>query len=266
MGSDDGRSATILIHDRSTPGALQRFTFGGKHRFPIWTADGRRVVFQSDREGDLGIFWQAADGTSVAERLTKAAPDESHIPESWQPRGDVLLYSVLKGSEYALWAYSVRDKKAAPFGSVRSEAPIDAVFSPDGRWVAYSRGTSVDVTVYVQPFPATGAMYQFVRRASDVPHHPLWSPDGKELIVNSRPPDLDVVPVTRQPTFAFGTPSTLPKGFVTGPPAVRRTFDMAPDGRFVGLIVPGDQAPAALQQINVVLNWFEELKARVPGR
>ena len=61
-------------------------------------------------------------------------------------------------------------------------------------------------------------------------------------------------------------PTALPKAFVTGPPAVRRTFDMAPDGRFVGLIVPGDQLPAALPQITVVLYWFEELKARVPGR
>jgi len=261
---DDGRDGAILIYDTARAGALQRFTFGGKNRFPIWTADGRRVVFQSDREGDLGIFWQPADGTLGPERLTKAAAGEAHVPEAWQPRGDVLLFSVVKGSEYSLWTYSARDRKTAAFGAVRSAVPSDAVFSPDGKWVAYSAGDTASTTVYVQPFPATGAMFQLIRRGGQ-PHHALWSPDGKGLIVNPRPDSLDFVRVTTQPAFAFGAAVSAPKGFITGPPSARRAYDIAPDGRIVGLIVPGEpQGSVLTNQINVVLNWFEELKARAP--
>ncbi len=63
---------------------MQRLTFGGNNRFPIWTANNR-VAFQSDREGDLAIFWQSAVG-GTAERLTKPEPGTSHVPESWSPK------------------------------------------------------------------------------------------------------------------------------------------------------------------------------------
>jgi serine/threonine-protein kinase len=268
VGTDDGKEAVVLIYDLSRSSALQRFTFGGRNRFPVWTSDSKRIVFQSDREGDLGIFWQAADGTSVAERLTTAPAGESHIPESWQPRGEVLLFSVAKGSEYSLWMYSVRDRKPMAFGGVQSSTPIDATFSPDGKWVAYTSGSSrISSTIYVQPFPATGAMYQLVPEGRGVPHHPLWSPDGKELIFNARAGFVDTVSVSTSPMFAFGNRASVPRRVGTGPPGVRRAYDMMPDGRIVGLTTPGDvESGPGFQQINVVLNWFDELKARVPGR
>ena len=85
--TDDGKDAVVRVYDLLRGGALQRITFAGKNRFPVWTADSRRVTFQSDRDGDHGIFWQAADGSSSnAERLTTAAAGERHIPESWHPR------------------------------------------------------------------------------------------------------------------------------------------------------------------------------------
>ena len=267
VGLDDGRESAVLIYDVVRGGALQRSVFGGRNRLPIWAADSKRVVFQSDREGDLGIFWQRADGTAGPERLTKAATGEAHVPESWHPGGDILLYSVVKGSEHALWTYSVREKKTAPFASVRSGGPTDAVFSPNGKWVAYSGGDAALTTIYVQPFPATGAMYQLMRNASEVPHHPLWSPDGKELIINPAPATLEAVSITTEPTFAFGTRQTVPKLITTGPPSARRMHDLAPDGRFVGLIVPGaTQGSLPATTLNVVVNWFEELKARAPRR
>jgi Tol biopolymer transport system component len=237
----------------------------GKNRFPIWTADSRRVTFQSDRDGDHGIFWQVADGSSNAERLTTAAAGERHIPESWHPGGDVLLFSVAKGTEYALWTYSVRDKRTSLFGDVRAEIPTDAIFSPDGNWVAYTSGTFGAGTVYVRPFPATGAQYELPRSGGS-PHHPLWTSD-KTLVVNQRAGNLDVVEVTTTPSFSFGNPVSSPRKFQTGPPNMRRTFDAMPDGRLLGLFQAGDfDSPLTARQFVVVLNWFEELRARVPGR
>ncbi len=266
VGIDDGKEAVVLVYDLRSA-ALQRFTFGGKNRFPIWTSDSKRIVFQSDRDGDPGIFWQAADG-SVAERLTTAPAGESHVPESWQPHGDVLLFTVVKGSEHSLWMYSSKARTPTPFGGIKSSTPIDATFSPDGEWIAYTSGGSrYASTIYVQPFPATGAMYQLVPQGRDVPHHALWSPDGKELFFNARAGSLDTVSVRTSPMFAFGNRTTAPRRFATGPPGVRRAYDMMPDGRFVGLATPADlEGLSGSPQINVVLNWFDEVKARVPGR
>ena len=139
---------------------MRRLTFGGKSRFPIWSADGQRIAFQSDREGDLGIFWQRTDGTGTAERLTKPEQGTSHVSESWSPDGKRFLFAATKDSNVSLWAYSFEDKKAMPLGDVRSRNPISSVFSPDGRWVAYYSNEMGGDAIYVQPFPTTGAKYQ----------------------------------------------------------------------------------------------------------
>jgi hypothetical protein len=110
-------------------------------------------------------------------------------------------------------------------------------------------------------------MDQLMRNASEVTHHPVWSPDGKELIINPAPANLEAVSITTEPTFAFGTRQAVPKMVTTGPPAVRRMYDLAPDGRFVGLIVPGAvyDMPTS-PRLSLVVSWFEELKARAPRR
>ena len=267
----DGNESVILVYDLLGTRSLRRLPAAGRNRYPIWNADGSRVVFQSDGAGERGIFSQAADGTGAPERLTAAAgPDESHIPESWQPRGNVMLYAILKGSEYSLWTYSARDRKSTPFGAARSAVPIDAVFSPNGKWVAYtSAATRNDLaSVHVEPFPPTGQRYQIERTlSSDVPHHAVWSQDGSELIFNQRAGLLSTVSVTTSPALAFGNPRNLPRRFVTGPPSVRRAFDVMPDGRLVAVISAGaDRGMSDDTQINVVMNWFEELRARVSAK
>ena len=83
------------------------------------------------------MVWQPVDG-GTAERLTKPDPGTSHVPESWSPDGEVLLFSATKDFVSSLWTFSLRDRKATPFGDVKgSSIPTNAMFSPDGRWVAY---------------------------------------------------------------------------------------------------------------------------------
>ena len=136
----DGKETSVSIYELSGASSVRRLTFGGNNRFPVWSADGQRVAFQSDRDGDRAVFWQSIDG-GTAERLTKPEPGTSHVPESWSPTGEILLFNVAKDSATSLWTLSVRDRKAMPFGDVRSTSfPTDAVFSPDGRWVAYQAG------------------------------------------------------------------------------------------------------------------------------
>jgi serine/threonine-protein kinase len=266
FGNDDGGEGIVWIYDLSRKTAMRRVTFGGNNRFPIWAPDSKRLAFQSDRSGDPAVWSQPVDGGS-AERLTQPDPGTSHAPESWSPNGETLLFSVTKGSDVALWMLSLRDRKAAPFGAVHSPTPPGAVFSPDGRWVAYSRTERGKTTIYVQPFPATGDVHQLVANAS-LPHHPRWSPDGTELFYNPRPGGHEVVRITTQPTFSFGNPEAVPKVFQGGPPDSRTSYDITPDGRFVGLVSAGqtEHVLGSLNEMHVVLNWFEELKARVPRR
>jgi len=267
FATDDGKEAIVWIYDLSGTSSMRRLTFGGKNRFPIWSADGQRVAFQSDREGDLGIFWRRADGTGTAERLTKPDQGTSHVPESWSPKGERFLFGVTKGSNVSLWTFSLQDKKVTPFGGVQSSIPSDAGFSPDGRWVAYGSNETGGPEIYVQPFPSTGAKYQVSKNGGSF--HPLWSPDGKELFYVPAPGQFGVVSVTTQPSITFGNIVPIPRPFIVLGPAFAREHDITPDGkRFVGVVASGQtQAGApATPQIQVVLNWFEELKQRVPVR
>jgi eukaryotic-like serine/threonine-protein kinase len=269
FGTDNGREAVVWVYDLAGRSAMQRLTIGGKNRYPIWSADGQRIAFQSDREGDAAIFWQRADRSGGAERLTKPAPGTRHVPDAWSRDGKHLLFTVESGGSFTLWMLTLGDRTAAPFGNVESTARATPDFSPDGRWVAYSaseQGTA-GTQVYVQPFPPSGARYQVAAKAGDFPHHPLWTPDGKELIYVPRVGELEAVPVEQTPTLVFGNSVRVARTFPMAAPTTPRTFDMAPTGKIVG-VVPAQSRTAERRQraIQVVLNWFEELKATATPR
>ena len=135
--TDDEKEAVVWTYELSGATAMRRITFGGNSRFPIFSGDGQYIVFQSDREGDLGIFRQRTDGTGTAERLTRAAAGIAHIPESWSPKGDGLLFREVKGARHRLMFYAAASRQVAQFGGVEAGTPTAATFSPDGRWVAY---------------------------------------------------------------------------------------------------------------------------------
>jgi hypothetical protein len=165
-----------------------------------------------------------------------------------------------------------------------------AVFSPDGRWVAYTSGASTnDDAIYAQPVPPTGARYQ-ISQAGENGHDALWSRDGKELFYVPLVGRFVVRSVSTQPGFTFGNPVAVARTFPVAAPTTPRTFDITPDGKIVGVALAGSLAEvpgggsaasvtaagvlgrtdptvairlATTRQICVVLNWFEELKARV---
>jgi serine/threonine-protein kinase len=275
VGSDDGKEAIVWIHDVNGTSAMRRLTIGGHNRFPIISADGRQVAFQSDREGDLAIFSQKADGTGPIERLTKAAPGEAHVPESWSPDAKTISFSVEKAPTFTLWTLSLADKKATPFGDVRSVQPITSVFSPDGRWVAYTLspagGTlnSPNRGVFIQPFPSTGAVYQVPKQSVDF--HPIWAPGGLELLFtpSASVGYLSTVKIDSDHGVAFGVPGRRPSLVTADRLSLEtRAHDILPDGRLVGLVAAPslESGTGVAPQIRVVLSWFEELKARVPTK
>jgi Tol biopolymer transport system component len=263
-GVQEAQGFNIWIYDLDGRSAARRLTFGGNNRFPVWSPDGRHLVFQSDRGGDLALYRQPADVTGEsAERITRPDAGTAHVPESWSRPEDILSVSVVKGAATTLSTLSMRDRKLTPFGNVRSTNLLNSEFSPDGRWIAYTvRGGASVTMINVEPFPASGARMQ-ISKPDELAHHALWAPDGKSLFYV--PGNLPVVGVsiTTRPSFAFGNPFTAPGKVPNNNPfGEPRNFDIAPDGRRWVTVV--DPTASGAPQMQVVLNWFEELKQRVP--
>jgi len=219
----------------------------------------------------LAVFAQRADGTGAVERLTKPEQGVSHVPESWSPDSRTLLFSAFKQGTFSSWILSLDDRKTQPFGNVQSAEPIGATFSPDGQWVAYSTNDTPGGTpspnrgVYVQPFPATGTRYQVPKERSDF--HPAWGTAGSELLYTPTSGRLSVVGVRTRPTLTFGRAVSLPSVPIQPRLSTNvRDYDVLPDGRILSTVNQSDQKGSATNtpQIRVVLNWFEELKQRVP--
>jgi len=261
--------ANIWVYDLDARTAPRRLTFGGNNRHPLWSADGRYLVFQSDREGDLGVFRQLADVTGTAvERLTKPAMGTAHIPESWSRKDDLFLFSALDGPAATLWSYSMRDKTPTQVGNIRSSSTLNAELSPDGRWIAYTlRGGEVTTAINIEPFPPTGERRQ-VSSPTDLGHHAVWSPDAGTLFFIPGAQPLVGVSVTHQPTLAVGDPHVwtgkLPNNTPFDTP---RNFDIFPDGkRFIApRLQNGQESPTDPPgpQVEVVVNWLEEFRARL---
>jgi serine/threonine-protein kinase len=267
--TEENLESIVWVYEMAGGTAMRRLTFGGKNRFPIWTPDGQWVTFQSERDGEIAIFQQRADGSGPAERLTKPDSGVAHAPHSWSPDGAHLLFSVQKDQQGALWTLSMKDRKQAPFGDVRSIENIEGVFSPDGRWIAYQarESTTAPRQVFLQPFPATGAKY-LVREGG----HPYWTAKGDALFVNTGLGVSELIPATTTPRVAFGEAVRLARGARSEPnPATgRRNSDSMPDGEHIVGVLLGTGAqsgPAGTDaQILVVLNWFDEVRQRAPRR
>jgi serine/threonine-protein kinase len=267
--TDDGKDAIIWIYDLRRGGPLRRLTFGGRNKYPVWTRDGRRVTFQSDRDGDHGIFWQLADGTRPAERLSKPDSLVQEFPEAWTPDGRTLSFAVVPPFDARLFTLSTDNGPPKPLSA---DLPaLHAAFSPDGKWLAYaSNEIGNRREIFIQPFPPTGAKYQISTEGGTTP---LWSPDGTQLYYYGPNQRLIAVDVRARPTFTTGKKVVLPIDaiFMAGIIFPETNYDLTPDGKHFVLVARADSASPdpnkpPKSQIEFVFNWFEELKARVPTK
>jgi eukaryotic-like serine/threonine-protein kinase len=286
--TDDGKDAIIWIYDLSGTTAPRPLTLAseGKNRYPVWSHDGNHVAFQSDRDGDAAIYWQSADGGTSAERLMTPERGVSPVPDFSTPDGKQLLFqrggTSSGGPNRAelrtlatLWTFSFAEKKSASLNgvpeSITGVAPIGATVSSDGQWVAYSIGADTSraaIQLYVRGFPS-GLPHLIASGATDQ----MWSQTSKELFFNNLVTGgAYSMTITTQPHFESGNPTPLPMTLTnvfrrarTGPGSPRN-IDIMPDGQHFVAAVRREGPNAGPPQINVVLNWFEELKSRVPLR
>ena len=221
-------------------------------------------AFVADRFRSTRRYRQLADGSGTAERLTKPEAGTEHIPQSWSPGDGHLLFSVSQAKQWTLWTMTMSDRRLAPFGGVQSINLVEGVFSPDGRWVAYQEGIDAGRQVFVQPFPATGAKY-LARQGG----HPYWSAKGDALTLNIGQSSSVRIPFTTAPRVAFGQPEDFSRAGRNepNPGTSRRNADSMPDGEhIIGVYTGGATGATEGAQIQVVLNWCDEVRQRSPRK
>ena len=261
----DGNEANVYIYRLSGEAQPQRLTLKAHNRFPIWSPDNLHVTFQSDVDGQASIVQQRADGTGELERLTTAEQGTSHVPEAWSPDGTVLLFAMVRDGIYTLQSYSTIDRRVRPFNAIRSIYPPSSTFSPDGHWVAYYERDPGSATgsLFVRPF--NGGREREVQKGGGI--HPMWLAKQNELqLLYQLPGSTNVVHITTSPEFEVGTPTQLPwLVFNPGPAYTRNVDPIAGTGRFVTVSLrPANRndSQSGDEQIQIVLNWTEELKHR----
>ncbi len=209
------------------------------------------MTFVSKRSGPRNLFWKSADGSGTAERLTTS--EQEPYGSSWSLDGRFLAFDE---SGQDIWFISLEgEREPQPFLQTESIERWPK-FSPDGRWLAYESDESGRVEVYVRPFPeAEEGRWPISTQGGS---WPVWARNGRELFYRSGN-KMMAVDIETQSDFTAGKPRLL---FETTP-AMARYFDVAPDGQRFLMVQAGEQQAEA-NQINVVLNWFEELKRLVP--
>ena len=248
VANDQGYNSSIYNIRRD---AWPQLTFENGN-FPLWTPDGKRIVFSSTRLGPQIMFWKLADGTGAAEQLLEGAL--GHTPHSWSPDGKLLAFTELHPTSSGdIWVLPLEDEsKPWPFLQTPS-SETGPVFSPDGHWVAYRSNESGRQEIYVQPFPSTGAKWLISTEGGE---EAAWARSGELFYRNGD--QMMAVDITTEPTFTHGNPKLLFEGrYISS--GFRSQYDVTPDGqRF--LMIKESEQELAVTQLNIVLNWFEELK------
>jgi tRNA A-37 threonylcarbamoyl transferase component Bud32 len=265
--SPDGKLLALQVNENGSPdiwvyefarNTLTRLTFGpGASSSPLWSADGRRIVY-SNRTDSPSFRSKLADGSGAEETLYgKKFDDQGAAPLAVSPDGKTLLFSASSAGRLAIEALSLDgSEKIQPF--LQSSFNIaTAKFSPDGRWVTYSSDESGQWEIYVQPFPVLGGKWMV---SSGGGQYPRWTWNGREIFYRSGDKVM-AVGVETQPAFKAGTPRMwFPgEGYVA-----LGNYDIAADGEHLMMLKQEDTATSP-KELNVILNWSEELKRRAPA-
>ncbi len=251
-------------------GILTPFTTEGNNNRAIWTLDGKRLIFNSNQnvasqDPSTGhLFSMPVDGSSQAVQLETSSYYPT--PTSLSPDGLVAYVDLTYGpSRTDIWVLPLEgEPEPKPVLATQYEER-NAIFSPNGRWIALTSNRSGQAEVYVKPYPGQGGLVQI---STDGGLEPMWARNGKELFYRNGEEMMVVSVQTEGPTFKAGTPRVLFEGsYRYGYTDMTSNYDVTADGqRFVMVTeAPGTGSLEDLPgQIHVILNSAEELKRLVP--
>jgi Tol biopolymer transport system component len=234
-------------------GGLTRLTFdAGQDSLPVWSPDGMRIAFSSNRKSTWDLYLKASNGSGIEDSLPDTPSAE--IAQGWSRDGRFLLY--ITGNSKTgldLWALDMTTREHQ--SRVVANTPFDetmADLSPDGRWVAYQTNESGRFEIVVQAFPDAGGKWQVSTGGGAAPR---WRADGREIYFLAPDATMMAVPVTASgPTFEAGTPASLfPTRILTGgSPVNRPQYAVARDGRF---LINQSVNEAASAPITLLMHW-----------
>ena len=251
--NDEGNN-DIWIHNVEARNTLKLTTTGDATN-PVWSPDGSQVAFGSGSAGSFAIQSIAPDGGRVTTLLESGSPA---LPETWSPDGSHLVFRDSSSSD--LFVIDVDDPGSRRAVLNSGFAEHSATFSPSGRLLAYVSNRSGRNEIYVRQYPGDG-VGQVV--SDGVGIEPTWGRDDSELYYRVEPGSLWVASLEAEP-FRVSRQLLFQSSQFWASTFGGTHYDFNPEGqRFLMLNMSG-AAGGARSKINVVLNWFEELKERVP--
>jgi Tol biopolymer transport system component len=235
-------------------GLKTRFTFDpAAENTPIWSPGGEKVVFNSGRKGNPDLYIKSVSGATAEELLLEST--ERKAPSDWSPDGRFLAYTVL-GKNTDIWILPVeangRPSGKGPFPFLATEFnELQAVFSPDGHWIAYTSDEAGQAEVYMRPFPGPGGKFQV---SSEGGRNPVWRRDGKEMYYISLNDSKMMSAGITVNGSSVEVSNVHPLFTMTG-----TDYDVMADGKFI-LNAPVETQLAS--PLTLIVNWNAESKKK----
>jgi serine/threonine protein kinase/Tol biopolymer transport system component len=253
-----GKTA-IWVYDLKRETA-SRLTFSPSDETnPLWTPDGRRILFSSNRTGPYGIYQIAADGLGSTQKIFQSKTQQAAIDDVTADGKYALYDTASDPGSIQLWVLPLTGGgQPFPFVQGHNSGAANGQFSPNGRYVAYASNETGEAEVYVQSFPQQTGRWQISASGGT---QPMWRHDGKELYYLGPDGKLMAVAVdTTAATFQAGIPRELFQTQLVPTSFWRNIYLPSPDGQRFLMITPASQAKP--EPITVVMNWPTLLQGR----
>jgi serine/threonine-protein kinase len=268
MSTNERSNEDIWVYE-SQRDTLTRLTFetGGAAAYPLWTPDGRYVLFQAAG----GMYWTRADGAGKAQPLTQSKSTIAQIPGSVTADGKRLAYQETAAGTGDLWTLSL-ESDSAGLRAGKPEVFLQTqfnerhpVFSPDGRWLAYDSDESGAFQIYIRAFPDKGGKWQV---SSTGGLFPEWSRGGRELFFRNLDNQImSAAYSVKGDSFVVDKPRLWSEKRLANL-GIYPTYDLAPDGKRIAALMPAEGQEEQKTQNHVIFlqNFFDELRRRAALR
>jgi len=262
----EGSATDIWVHDRKRD-TMTRLTFTGAASYPVWSPDGRYIVFEV---AGAGMSVIRSDGAGKPQPLTHG--ENIQFPWSFTPDGKRLAFFELNSANGYVLSTVPLDSDSEGLRAGKPEVFLqssaidqDPSFSPDGRWLAYLSNESGTPEIYVRAFPDRGGKWQISNNGGA---YPMWSRKGHELFFEALDNRIMVVSYSAKgDSFVADKPRVWSEAKIAGRAGFSKNVDIAPDGKRIVALMPVDTPESQQSQNHVIflLNFFDELRRRAPA-